>query len=283
VESRAFGLPRILPSPTCYSLCCDSDQGRPITASRTLDTSVIRFFRVSKAYGGGQVALSDVTLRVSAGEFVLVTGASGAGKSTFLRLIYRQEVPTSGQILVNGRNVAALPRSKVPFLRRTIGIVFQDFRLIERRTVFENVSYLLRILGVDLKERRRLATRTLSQVGLVHRMTARPAELSAGERQRVAIARALINRPDILIADEPTGNLDPDLAREIFRLFGEINEQGTTVLVATHDHRLVREQGLRVLTLRRGQLIADRRGEAPLPLPASGHISPSDPFPDREP
>lgn len=244
---------------------------------------MIRFFRVSKTYGGGQVALSDITLRVSEGEFVVLTGASGAGKSTFLRLIYRQEVPTSGQILVNGRNVAALPRKKVPFLRRTIGIVFQDFRLIERRTVFENVSYLLRILGYDLTERRRLAERSLARVGLVHRMTARPAELSAGERQRVAIARALINRPDILLADEPTGNLDPDLAHEIFRLFSEINEQGTTILVATHDHRLVREYGLRILTLRRGQLVADHRAELPAPFPSGGHFTAGEPFPDPRP
>jgi cell division transport system ATP-binding protein len=223
---------------------------------------LIRFFRVSKTYSGGQVALSDITLRVSPGEFVLLTGASGAGKSTFLRLIYREELPTTGQILVNGRSVATLPRSKVPYLRRTIGIVFQDFRLIERRTIFENVSYLPRILGLDLKQRRQMASTTLSRVGLAHRMAAFPAELSAGERQRVAIARALINRPDILIADEPTGNLDPDLAREIFALFHEINHAGTTVLVATHDHRIVREYGRRVLTLRRGQLVSDRRDGA---------------------
>ncbi len=187
-----------------------------------------------------------------------MTGASGAGKTTLLRLIFREEVPTSGQILVNGRNVASIPQRKIPYLRRTMGVVFQDFRLIARKTVFENVSYLPRLLGVDLRGRKKLAYNALRRVGLAHRMNAFPPELSGGEQQRVAIARALINEPDILIADEPTGNLDPDLAREILRLFLKVNQRGTTVLLATHDRDMIHRVGGRVLTLDRGRLIADR-------------------------
>ncbi len=187
-----------------------------------------------------------------------MTGASGAGKTTLLRLIFREEVPSSGQILVNGRNVASIPQRKIPYLRRTMGVVFQDFRLIARKTVFENVSYLPRILGVDLRGRKKLAYQALRRVGLAHRMSSFPPELSGGEQQRVAIARALINEPDILIADEPTGNLDPDLAREILRLFLTVNQRGTTVLLATHDREMIQRVGGRVLTLDRGTLLTDR-------------------------
>jgi cell division transport system ATP-binding protein len=200
---------------------------------------MIHFYRVSKHYPGGQRALDEVTFQLDRGEFAFLTGPSGAGKSTLLRLIFRQEIPTSGQILVNGRNVASLPRRKVPFLRRTMGVVFQDFRLIPRKTVFENVTYLPRVLGFDRQRQKRLAYDTLRRVGLAHRMKSFPMELSGGEQQRVAIARALINQPEILVADEPTGNLDPEMAREIFELFLEINRRGTTVLLATHDVRLI--------------------------------------------
>ncbi len=200
----------------------------------------------------------DLTFEIDRGQFVFLTGASGAGKTTLLRLIFREEVPSSGQILVNGRNVASIPQRKIPYLRRTMGVVFQDFRLIARRTVFENVSYLPRILGVDLRGRKKLAYQALRRVGLAHRMSAFPPELSGGEQQRVAIARALINEPDILIADEPTGNLDPDLAREILRLFLTVNQRGTTVLLATHDREMIQRIGGRVLTLDQGQLQNDR-------------------------
>lgn len=218
---------------------------------------MIELFNVTKTYSGGQIGLDEVSLRIEAGQMVFLTGASGAGKTTFLKLIYREEIPSSGSILVNGRNVSSLPRSKVPYLRRTIGTVFQSFRLIPRKTVFENVSFLPRILGLTSKEQKKLAYKTLSSVGLAHRMNAFPLELSGGEQQRVAIARALINRPEILLADEPTGNLDPELSEEILRLFSEINRRGTTVVFATHDRELIARVGRRVLTLDKGRLIED--------------------------
>ncbi|HEY7213675.1 MAG TPA: cell division ATP-binding protein FtsE [Thermoanaerobaculia bacterium] len=219
---------------------------------------MIQFFHVSKRYPSGQMALEEVTFHVPRGQFVFLTGASGAGKTTLLRMIFREEVPSSGQILVNGRNVSSIPAGKIPYLRRTIGVVFQDFRLIARKTVFENVSYLPRILGVDTQGQKRLAYLALRRVGLAHRLNAFPPELSGGEQQRVAIARALINDPDILIADEPTGNLDPDLSREILRLFLEVNLRGTTVILATHDRETIQRVGRRVLTLDHGRLAGDQ-------------------------
>ena len=219
---------------------------------------MIKLFHVSKGYPGGQVGLADVTLSIDRGEMVFLTGASGAGKSTFLKLIYREIVPSDGQILVNGRNVAALPLKKIPYLRRTIGVVFQEFRLIARKTVFENVAYLPKILGMNNERQRQLAYDTLRRVGLAHRMNAFPMALSGGERQRVAIARALINEPEILLADEPTGNLDPELSEEILNLLLEVNLRGTTVIVATHDRALIERVGRRVLTLGHGRLVEDR-------------------------
>ncbi len=219
---------------------------------------MIELFSVTKRYPGGQVGLDEVTLKIEAGQMVFLTGPSGAGKSTFLKLIYCEEVPSSGSILVNGRNVSSLPRRKVPYLRRTIGVVFQSFRLIPRKTVFENICYLPRILGLSGQEQRQLAYETLRRVGLAHRMKAFPLQLSGGEQQRVAIARALMNQPEILLADEPTGNLDPELSEEILRLFLEINGQGTTVIFATHDRDLIQRVGRRVLTLEGGQLASDK-------------------------
>ncbi len=219
---------------------------------------MIELFGVSKRYPGGQIGLDDVTLRIDRGQMVFLTGPSGAGKTTFLKMIYCEEVPSAGSILVNGRNVSSLPRSKVPFLRRTIGVVFQGFRLIPRKTVFENVCYLPRILGLGIKQQKKLAYETLRGVGLAHRMSSFPMELSGGEQQRVAIARALINRPEILLADEPTGNLDPELSNEILRLLLDINHRGTTVVFATHDSELIDRIGRRVLTLEKGRLVDDR-------------------------
>jgi cell division transport system ATP-binding protein len=218
---------------------------------------LIQFFHVGKQYPGGQTALDDVTFDIPRGQFVFLTGASGAGKTTLLRMIFREEVPSTGQILVNGRNVSSIPRSKIPYLRRTIGVVFQDFRLIARKTIFENVTYLPRVLGVPLAEQKKLAYQALRRVGLAHRLNAFPPELSGGEQQRVAIARALINDPDILIADEPTGNLDPDLSWEILRLFLEVNLRGTTVILATHDRDTIQRVGRRVITLDRGTVLSD--------------------------
>ena len=222
---------------------------------------MIQFFNVSKRYPGGQTALAEVSFEIPRGQFVFLTGPSGAGKTTLLKLIFREEVPNEGQIVVNGRNVSSIPRRKIPYLRRTLGIVFQDFRLIARKTVFENVTYLPRILGRDARTQKRLAYQALRRVGLAHRMNAFPLELSGGEQQRVALARALINEPEILIADEPTGNLDPDLAAEILRLFLEINLRGTTLLVATHDRDTIRRVGRRVLTLDAGRLVGDQELE----------------------
>jgi cell division transport system ATP-binding protein len=225
---------------------------------------VIRFFNVTKRYGETRTALDNVSFDVDRGELVLLTGPSGAGKSTLLRLIFREEVPTEGQILVNGRNVASLPPTKIPFLRRSIGVVFQDFRLITRRTVFENVSYLPRVLGMDRDQQRRIVTHTLKRVGLAHRANDFPVQLSGGEQQRVAIARALINEPELLLADEPTGNLDPALSDEIAELFREISLRGTTVLLATHSPHMVTKLGKRVIHLEGGRVAADSgAGSAP--------------------
>lgn len=218
---------------------------------------MIQLFHVGKRYLGGRVALDDVSLDIPRGEFVFLTGSSGAGKTTLLKLVFREETPSSGQIVVNGRNVGSLPRSKVPFLRRSIGVVFQDFKLIGRKTVFENVSFLPRILGLDGEAQRRLAYEALRKVGLAHRLNAFPQELSGGEKQRVAVARALIHEPEILLADEPTGNLDPELSAEILELFLEVQRRGTTVVFATHDRELIRRAGRRVLTLDHGRLALD--------------------------
>jgi cell division transport system ATP-binding protein len=215
---------------------------------------MIQLFRVCKEYGRFRHALADVTCSIERGEFVFLTGPSGAGKSTFLKLLFRDEPPTSGQILVNGRNIGVLPSSQVPYFRRTIGVVFQDFKLIARKTVFENIAFVQNVLGLPRAEQKRRAYQVLKRVGLHHQMNALPAELSGGEQQRVAIARAIVNEPTLLLADEPTGNLDPMLAEEIMRLFAEINIRGTTVLVATHDFELIRRMGKRVLTLDRGRL-----------------------------
>ena len=218
---------------------------------------MIQLFHLSKHYPGGQIGLHDISASIDRGEFVFLTGPSGAGKTTFLKLLYREEQPSSGSILVNGRNVSSLPPEKVPYLRRTIGVVFQNFRLIPYKTVFENIAYLPRILGQSAKEQRQMAFETLRSVGLAHRIDAFPKQLSGGEQQRVAIARAIISRPDILLADEPTGNLDPELSAELIKLFLKINADGTTIILATHDRELIRRVGRRILYLESGRLISD--------------------------
>jgi len=216
---------------------------------------MIRLYSVTKRYAGGVTALDGIDLEVARGEFVFLTGPSGAGKTSLLRLLLRQELPSDGQILVNGRNVGALPASKVPDLRRYIGVVFQDFKLIARKTALDNVAYVLNVAGHSRSEQRRLAYNALRSVGLNHRINTLPRILSGGEQQRVAVARAVVNEPELLLADEPTGNLDPDLAVEIMRLFREINARGTTVLVATHDRELIQRMQRRTVVLRDGQVV----------------------------
>ena len=218
---------------------------------------MIRLYHVTKSYRREAAALQDASLTVHPRQFCFITGPSGAGKSTLLKLIIREETPSSGQILVNGRNLDTLTHRQLPYFRRRLGVVFQDFRLIPTRTVYENVSLLLTLQGVPSKECKRRAFEALRWVGLQNRMTAFPEELSGGEQQRVAIARALVNRPVILLADEPTGNLDPELAHEIMRLFQEVNAAGTTVVVATHDKHLIATFGGRVILLDRGRVVDD--------------------------
>ncbi|MBI2189350.1 MAG: cell division ATP-binding protein FtsE [Acidobacteria bacterium] len=216
---------------------------------------MIETHHLSKLYSRGLYALHDLNLTVNKGEFVFLTGPSGAGKSTFLRLLLVQEKPSEGEIVVNGHNVAKLSRRDIQDYRRGIGFIFQDFKLIPTRTVFENISFVSQVLGVPPAQQKRKAFQVLKWVGLQHRMNAYPRDLSGGEQQRVAIARALASDPQLLLADEPTGNLDPDLSLEIMNLLREVNAGGTTVLVATHDRELIRLVGRRTITLDQGRIV----------------------------
>src|SRR6186997_533787 len=206
-------------------------------------------------YSRGLYALHDLSLTVAQGEFVFLTGPSGAGKSTLLRLLLMQEKPTDGEITVNGHDLSTLKRREVQEYRRGIGFIFQDFKLIPSRTVLENISFVPEVLGVPAAQQRRRAFQVLKWVGLQHRMNAYPQDLSGGEQQRIAIARALVNDPVLVIADEPTGNLDPDLSLEIMNLLREINAGGTTVVVATHNRELIRLVGRRTITLDAGKVV----------------------------
>ncbi|MBI4402045.1 MAG: cell division ATP-binding protein FtsE [Nitrospirae bacterium] len=218
---------------------------------------MIQLFHVSKYYDR-RPALSNINLQIEKGEFVLLVGPSGAGKTTLLKLLFCAEHPDDGQILVQNRNVARLRPSDVPYLRRTMGIVFQDFRLLPKKNVFENVALPLMVQGASAFETRRKVTEALKAVGIEHRKESRPALLSAGEQQRVCIARAIVNGPIILLADEPTGNMDPDLAGEIMELFKMIHARGTTVMVATHNRQVVEQVGRRVVMLNEGKLVSDK-------------------------
>jgi len=216
---------------------------------------VIETHHLSKLYSRGLYALRDLNLTVDKGEFVFLTGPSGAGKSTLLRMLLLQERPTEGEIFVNGHNLASLKRGDIQEYRRGIGFIFQDFKLIPNRTVLENIAFVPEVTGVPGAQQRRRAFQVLKWVGLQHRMNAFPLDLSGGEQQRIAIARALVNDPILLLADEPTGNLDPDLSLEIMNLLREINAGGTTVLVATHDRELIRLVGRRTVTLDQGRVV----------------------------
>jgi cell division transport system ATP-binding protein len=218
---------------------------------------VIEMYGVSKVYPGGLTALKDINLKISRGEFVFIVGPSGAGKSTFIKLLFREELPTKGQIFFNGKNITRMRNRDIPFLRRRIGIVFQDFRLLPEKTAYENVAFAMEVVEASGKEIRKKVPQVLERVGLSHKADAKPSELSGGEQQRVALARALVNEPDVLVADEPTGNLDPDTSWEIMKLLSDINKRGTTVVVATHARELVNAMRKRVLQLDKGRLVRD--------------------------
>ena len=218
---------------------------------------MIEASHLSKVYSRGVYALRDLTLTIGKGEFLFLTGASGAGKSTLLRLLLCAETPSEGTLKVNGRELTELPSEEMQAYRRSVGFVFQDFRLVPRFTVFQNVSFVMRVLGVEFAAQQRKTYQVLKWVGLQHRMNAYPEELSGGEQQRVAIARALVNEPHIVLADEPTGNLDPELSVDIMNLFRDINNRGTTVLVATHDREMIRRVARRCITLDHGRLVAE--------------------------
>jgi cell division transport system ATP-binding protein len=214
---------------------------------------------IGKSYGSRQ-ALRGITALVERGEFAYLTGPSGAGKTTLLRLLYRAELPDAGRIVVNGTDLVTMRRRDVPAFRRRLGVIFQDFKLLRRRSVAENVSFVLSLVDLPDRDQQRRAYLALRRMGLQHRQAALPEELSGGEQQRVAIARAVVMQPDLILADEPTGNLDPERSIELIELFKTINYQGTTVLVATHDRMLIEAQPARTLVLDRGRLVADGFG-----------------------
>jgi cell division transport system ATP-binding protein len=223
-----------------------------------MTAAMIRMREVTKVYENGVVALEDVTVDVGKGELAFLTGPSGAGKSTFLKLITAEERPTEGLVEVAGHDLGALRRRDVPYLRRRIGVVFQDFRLLNERTVLDNVMLPLTILGLAPSEQRRRALQVLTVVGLAQRKDARPLELSGGEQQRVAIARAIALDPAILLADEPTGNLDPDITWHIMKLFRLINARGTAVVIATHDYDVVKKMDARIIKILNGKIPSEQ-------------------------
>lgn len=219
---------------------------------------MIEFNHVNKVYDNGSVALEDVTVHVDKGEFVLICGASGAGKSTFIKLLSHEVVPDSGTVIVNDIDVTRLKKSKIPHLRRRIGVVFQDFRLLPNKTVFENIAFALEVIEEKRSVIRRRVEEVLELVGLAHKANDLPEDLSGGEQQRVAIARAIVNKPLVLIADEPTGNLDPNTSRDIMELFKAINNSGTTIVMVTHDMQMVQYLDKRVIALDAGRVVSDR-------------------------
>ncbi|WP_031516728.1 cell division ATP-binding protein FtsE [Desulfofalx alkaliphila] len=221
---------------------------------------MIVFYNVSKVYDNGVKALSDVTLRIRKGEFVFLVGPSGAGKSSLMKMIYREEVPTRGQVMFNGKNVQRMRKRDVPHLRRKIGMVFQDFRLLPQKTVEENVSFALEVTGASRKDIKRIVPAALNKVGMLEKAKQYPAHLSGGEQQRVAIARALVNNPVLILADEPTGNLDPATSKEIMELFEAINRIGTTIVMATHAWDIVDNMRRRVIGLSNGRIVRDEEG-----------------------
>jgi len=219
---------------------------------------MVKMLGVTKVFPNGAVALSNVTLKIDKGEFVFIVGPSGAGKSTIIKLISREELPTKGYLVVGGRDLSRLRRREVPFYRRKLGVVFQDFRLLPNKTIYENVAFAMEVVEAPPKIIKKRIPEVLQLVGLRHKMGAMPSELSGGEQQRVSLARAIVNNPELIIADEPTGNLDPETSWEIFRLLNEINRRGTTIIVATHASSFVNKMRKRVISIDRGMIIRDQ-------------------------
>ncbi len=230
----------------------------PVDAESSGSTMIV-FENVQKIYEPGVVALEGVSFTIDKGEFVFVVGASGSGKSTVIRLLLKEIEPTQGRIVVGGRDLARLKRSKVPLLRRNLGCVFQDFKLLPNRTAAENIGYALRVQGQSSGQIRKKVPEVLNLVGLAHKMNSRPEELSGGEQQRVSIARAFVNHPPLLVCDEPTGNLDPDTSVGIMQLLYRISRTGTTILMVTHDREMVDKMRKRVIALEAGRLVRDER------------------------
>ncbi len=218
---------------------------------------MIQFFNVTKQYKNGNVALHDVSLAIKNGEFVFLVGASGAGKSTFTHMLIREILPTEGQILLDGKSVVRMKNREVPFLRRKVGFVFQDYQLLQKRTVSENIAFALEVVGLGQQEITKKVNAVIELVGLVGHEKSYPEQLSGGEQQRVAIARAIVNNPPLLVADEPTGNLDPETSLEIMKIFNTINKWGTTVVMATHDREMVNRLRKRVIQLSFGEIVRD--------------------------
>ncbi len=222
---------------------------------------LIEFQGVYKTYTNGTHAIRDFNLKIHEGEFVFVVGPSGSGKSTFMKLIMREEKPNSGEIIVGDYKFSKMKRRQIPMMRRTMGIVFQDFRLIPNMTVYDNVAFAMHIVGASKMEIRRRVSYALNLVGLSNKARSKPDELSGGEQQRVGLARALVNNPTMIIADEPTGNVDPNMSYEIVELLSEINRRGTTIIMVTHEHQLVRDFGRRVIMIENGTVVADNSEE----------------------
>lgn len=218
---------------------------------------MLEMIDVSKIYPGGSVALQDINVRIEQGEFVFVVGPSGAGKSTFFKMLFREVLPSSGKVIVNGHDLVKMTDKEIPYFRRRLGIVFQDYRLLPDRTVYDNVAFAMQVIETPYRKIKRRVNDVLDLVGLRKRAHAYPTELSGGEQQRIAIARAIVNDPILLIADEPTGNLDPETSWEIMDIFREVNKSGTTIVMATHDREIVDEMEKRVIAIEHGHIVRD--------------------------
>lgn len=212
---------------------------------------------VSKAYPGGNVALHNISVHIDPGEFVFIVGPSGAGKSTFIKMLFREVLPSSGSIRLNDVDILTLKPKEIPYMRRQLGIIFQDYRLLPDRTVYDNVAFAMQVIEAPYRKIKRRVMNVLDLVGLRRRAYAHPSELSGGEQQRIAIARAIVNSPGVVIADEPTGNLDPETSMDIMQIFQEINNSGTTIIMATHDKQIVDSMGKRVIAIERGEIVRD--------------------------